>query len=924
MKTKNLLQTTGLTLLMVLLVSFFTHAQIPVKGLVTDNEGVAIWDADGTGPEPEGYAHIHPWTFESSFYYAASRDYVDANPDAALGHFTTTITDFPLFEQALSDNGFTPEQVRIKYGLTSQKGDNEGEDWFTIDDRHYYNRYDGNITIELDGEPMISAHVNFNHISKYSGNTYWETETNFSTPIDVSGESSQEVKNVAAAFLNDVADDELRLTAYCTPDSQLPYGNGRTGYYVNIDSGYIEKGLPQLPFTGLASDHEGIAAWNADGSGPEPENYGHTYSWGGSEYQILYYNASRDYDDIDPDPGAGLGHFTGDPVGFPNLMVQLEYRGYTLDQLQLKSGLGTLGNDAQGFDWDLEGNIHWWNSYGNTVTFEVDGEPIIEYVIDTNFNLDNMSTTYWYNHSTFSSPVNISEYCSSDAQFVAHSFFNDLSGHSIRSYLEGIWSANFPNANGRVDGRFDQLESSYLEAKQTEGTHLWSGNVSGTWTLENSPYVIMGKINIPDDEKLTIEPGVVVKFNTKELFRIYGCLEAIGNLEEPILFTALDSDVRWGGLFWDETPTTNETSVLKHCIFEYAYSYNLENQLGYNSGGAIAVVHYDSVEISHCLFRYNRVDKPGEMSPSGGAMILDSSSIHISHCIFHDNKANHGGAISLTYSSNAVIDNCLFYNNEALDHYGGAVVTYENCSPSFINCTFADNYAFLKGGAIDLELGGTTTLTNCILWGNDAGVGSSQISIWEPNITFLNIYFSDIEEGVNGIEPGFQGEYLFNIESSPEFCELSTGTFAYTLLPSSPCLDAGTLDDSYLPDGWSCPGCCLCGNPRVSGDGIDMGCYELTVSGIAGNHYSRVLHFDVFPNPLSDHAVIDLYMENDGPVQISIMDVRGRVVKEIINTFLAAGNKKLTWNSSDMPAGVYICNVKAGNRKLSKKLVKLD
>ena len=43
-------------------------------------------------------------------------------------------------------------------------------------------------------------------------------------------------------------------------------------------------------------------------------------------------------------------------------------------------------------------------------------------------------------------------------------------------------------------------------------TPVPEGNVSGTWTLAGSPYLINGDITIPFDSTLTIEPGIVVEF----------------------------------------------------------------------------------------------------------------------------------------------------------------------------------------------------------------------------------------------------------------------------------------------------------------------------------------------------------------------------------------------------------------------------
>ncbi|MCD4734472.1 MAG: hypothetical protein K8R53_00380, partial [Bacteroidales bacterium] len=595
MKTKNLLRNTGLTILIMLLTTLFTNAQIPIQGLTGDHEGIACWNADGSGPEPAAAGHIHPFGYDSSLYYCASRDYVDTNPDAAMCHFLDNITGFPLFLQALTDNGFTAGQVKIKIGLFDMKDDIEGEDWFTFNDRHYFNYYDGYYHIELNGEPMISGYINYFNIHIESTGSYWQFETNFTLPFDASANSSLEVREVAAAFLTDMDDEELRFVVDNCPSTGITFnGNGREGYYFEVVSGYLEKGLPELPYVGLAADHEGLACWNADGTGPEPEAYGHTFSYGGTEYWTPYYIASRDYDDIDPEPEAALCHFIDNAIGFPNLEIQLDYRGYTLDQLTVKHGLATMGNDIEGEDWGLNGNIHWYHYYNTVLTIEIANEPILECVVDTNYGFWTMDNPYdnWLSYSNYATMSDISANASGDAQYVAASFLKDLGGHSINIFAEGNFAGDMLPLNGR-DGVFHHMEGGRMEAKLPAGTHIWENEVSGTWDIDGSPYIIMDALVVPDGETLEIEEGVVVKFNSTEMFMIDGRIVAEGTEENPILFTAIDESVRWGGIGWDQTLVTNDTSVLKHCILEYAYAYNYVNLPGYNCGGAIAVNDYE-------------------------------------------------------------------------------------------------------------------------------------------------------------------------------------------------------------------------------------------------------------------------------------------------------------------------------------------
>lgn len=76
------------------------------------------------------------------------------------------------------------------------------------------------------------------------------------------------------------------------------------------------------------------------------------------------------------------------------------------------------------------------------------------------------------------------------------------------------------------------------------GTHV-SGTIgsNATWTVGGSPYVLDGNVTVASGVTLTIEPGVVVKFNGQyRTFTVRGTLSAVGTPESGIVFTSIQDD----------------------------------------------------------------------------------------------------------------------------------------------------------------------------------------------------------------------------------------------------------------------------------------------------------------------------------------------------------------------------------------------
>jgi len=111
-----------------------SHRNIAFTGFVQDGFGIALWQADGSGPEPAatGHTFITPVEPITAHYYVASRDYVDVSAHGGL-RATRLNGEWPQFEAALATARHEARDLVMRLPLTTAGPDREGEDWFFRD-----------------------------------------------------------------------------------------------------------------------------------------------------------------------------------------------------------------------------------------------------------------------------------------------------------------------------------------------------------------------------------------------------------------------------------------------------------------------------------------------------------------------------------------------------------------------------------------------------------------------------------------------------------------------------------------------------------------------------------------------------------------------------------------------------------------------
>lgn len=382
--------------------------------------------------------------------------------------------------------------------------------------------------------------------------------------------------------------------------------------------------------------------------------------------------------------------------------------------------------------------------------------------------------------------------------------------------------------------------------------------------------------------------------------------------------------------------------------------------------------------LTNCLITQNTVTTTDIDSPNGalGAGVYAlSSTLIVSDCQFTKNSISNlafGSGVGLYVATTpSSVTNCSFSANTiSVFDVGQAVIfnnqnnmtltnvsvtsntiqtttSYESSSINgsglynfygtltLTNCLIAKNklspFAVTSvvngGGIFYIGVGGGLKLTNCTLATNKRSDGGT--------INGSSIYYSagtglTVHSLLNSIlyNPN-AGDEIKNVSGgtlTAEYCDIRggyTGTGNINVNPkfvtaadfhlklNSACINTGTNSGAPVYDITNGS------RPLPAGTNADMGCYEMDQPLRLAPNIISIDDVNVYPNPFSTELQFDI-AGDDAETIISIFDITGG----LIQTQHTDGNGHLTLNTADLPAGIYLYEIKNKTGITSGRIVK--
>jgi hypothetical protein len=279
---------------------------------------------------------------------------------------------------------------------------------------------------------------------------------------------------------------------------------------------------------------------------------------------------------------------------------------------------------------------------------------------------------------------------------------------------------------------------------------------------------------------------------------------------------------------------------------------------------------------------------------SGGALYTNGVTVTIDGCTVTDNTAQGGGGVQLVASPAIALSGSVFTGNTS-SIFGGTIYMTDAASADLVNLTVANNSSANGSAGINIQ-NSLATVSNTISAFNTGGGSGNGINAVGGVVTLTcnDVFGNDGTNYAGVADPtGTDG----NVSLDPLFCDAGAGD--YRVSADGPCAPAQS-------------GCGLIGALEAS-CGTTVGVDDPAIP----------VAFTVepnFPNPFNPVTTIRFAIPTGARTTVSVFDLRGRLVKTLVDAELAPAVHTVQWRGEDAAgrpasAGVYFYEVRSADHR---------
>lgn len=368
-----------------------------------------------------------------------------------------------------------------------------------------------------------------------------------------------------------------------------------------------------------------------------------------------------------------------------------------------------------------------------------------------------------------------------------------------------------------------------------------------------------------------------------------------------------------------------------------------------NSGGGIFMgteTYNDTIIINGTFNRLNFINNYAQVG--GGGLFLWSAKANVYNSTFSQNEANDndgtsnwsGGGLSSHFMAEPNIINSIFHDNYPNSLYHPTTTTNMTVEYSLLeeihdgsgnlvdidplfkdpmngDFTLQANSPCIDAGISDFDDDGIDDITDFL--GSAPDLGSSEYMI-EPPLGF-NGFFVDSSVVLTWLHVTDPGLQYYKVEQATDslFTENYVEVFTTENSHTTENLSLNSLNFFRLS--------AFVGYWTEYSPTLSLVLEELDV---VSNDLNPA-QFEVgqnYPNPFNPSTTINYSIPKDGLVEITIYNMKGQLINNLINNFESSGYKTVQWNAtnnngSSVSAGMYIYSVKFGTNIKNNKMVLL-